>query len=215
MFKSILLLFAVVSFRCPAQLVVQMPDPVPNVAIKFSPFHLLSFYPTLQISVEKRVVGNHTVQAEIGYVMDYDKVEDERYANKRGAKLKAEYRYYLLNSTNGANVSYLSAEPYANIINFDRTASWRECYGSDCSTMFVRQMNFKVRYREQGISLKAGRMLFIERLFFDLNAGVTLRFVDYKKPAIVQEDGEWSWINEDKRRAFAPVIGVRLGYRIR
>lgn len=193
---------------------------LPTHVIKFSPQHLINIYPTFQIAYEYRIKNNFAVQLDVGYAIDYI-YNDPEFQDKRGVKLKTEMRYYLPYSIKSRFAQYLSAEPYANIINFDREELQTECFDNDCTILYTRQYNYKVKYREHGISFKYGIHKYGRRVTLDVNAGLMLRFVDYIKPDMARGFNEletFGWLdlpNEDKRTVINPIIGGRIGYRIK
>ncbi len=191
---------------------------LPRHVIKVSPLHLINFYPSVQIAYERHIKNNISLQLDVGYVFHTN--YNLKFQNTRGTKLKTEIRYYLNGMVTRAYANYLSAEPYANIINFDREISQTECFDLDCTIQYWRWYNFKVRYREQGLSFKYGYYRYRGKIIMDLNFGLMLRNVDYKKPEIprgVDQPDEWQWFEipkEDKRITIGPVAGIRFGYRI-
>lgn len=187
--------------------------------VKLSPFHVLNFYPTLQFAYELQWHPRFSLQADIGYVLNFNNV-NERFINKRGVKLKTEFRYYL-DYNSRELLHYFAAEPYQNIINFDRRETQTECFDIECMIIYSKQYFYKVRYRESGFSLKYGIMRERKRIVFDINFGLTLRFVNYKKPDIPRGFNEFDnvgWFsipNERKRVTVGPALGLRMGYRIK
>lgn len=195
---------------------------VPVHAIKVSPLHLLNFYPTIEVSYEKKIFRRFTLQAEGGYVLNYPDSADELYQDKRGVKLKLEGRYYLGALTEREKIYYVAIEPYANVIDFDRLGAVEECFDLECNHPYTRQISFKVKYREKGASLKAGMVWYVGSGFLlDVSAGFTLRDIIYEEPPLPDEVGyerEWALIripNEDDRVTAAPYLGFRFGYRLK
>jgi hypothetical protein len=183
--------------------------------VKWSPFHLINFYPSLQLAFELQLNNRHSIQLDAGFVLDAEE-NNHRYKNKRGVKLKSEWRYYIEDNTQGHS-TYLSLEPYTNLINFDRIESKVECFDVDCTILYTREYNYMVRYRETGISFKFGNQFQSGKFFFDFNFGLTLRDINYKKPTIPIGFNEppprgWVFRNEDKRVTFGPALGIRAGY---
>lgn len=194
---------------------------VPGSAIKVSPLHLINFYPTIEISFEQRIFPRLTLQAEGGYVLDYND-EEESFQNRRGMKLKLEGRFYLGRLRNEENIHYVSVESYMNRVDFDRYGIVEECFDEGCNHPYVRRFPYKMEYRERGISLKTGVIWYVSpRFFVDGNAGLTLRNIDYNKPPLPARVGhkdDWSLIkipNETDRLAVSPNMGMRMGYRFR
>jgi hypothetical protein len=196
---------------------------VPRHAVKISPLHLINFYPTLELSYERQIAKQITLQFEVGYLLDYGSDLYSDFQNKRGVKLKLEGRYYFWGRTDRRKLYYLSVEPYMNAVNFDRQDSRRECFDLECNHIYMREYFYKMEYREQGVSVKLGllRYMFGSNFIFDLNSGFTLRVIRYKEPGnLVGEFGEGDWTfldipNETDRVTISPNLGVRLGYRIR
>lgn len=206
-------------FHCHAQDSLNIDKLVPGSAVKFSPLHLLNFYPTVEVSYEHKLFQRVTLQAEVGYVLDYH--YETEFDDKRGVKLKLEPRYYFWGRTDREKIYYASAEPYFYVINFDRTDSREECFDMECTSRFRRTYQYKVKYRENGITLKAGYIRYYSRFFLDFNSGLTLRNIRYYKPDLSGADfdeGPLMFIkipNEENRITIAPHLCVRLGYRLK
>lgn len=194
---------------------------LPRHTIKFGPLHLLNFYSTVQVAYEYRFRKNHSAQFDIGYVFD-SRVENVRFKDRRGVKIKLDYRYYFPGLISTTEAYYLAAEAYTNLIDFDRETTQTECFDIDCMNQYQRTYFFKVKYREKGFVLRYGANYFIDKFVLDFNVGLVLRMVDYQKPDIVDGidtfDGgsfDFDLINEDKRTVLRPTATVRIGYRIK
>ncbi len=198
---------------------------VPSHAFKFSPFHLINFYPTLEFSYEKKLTKVFTAQVEYGYILDYPGNNDESYKDKRGYKMKVELRRYFAPVVYRNLVFYGAAEFYWNDVDFDRLFSQQECFGLDCDHAIIRYSYYPVRYNEQGFSLKFGLVkYFFTNFFMDVNSGWSMRFIDYDAfmpngvPAFPEGDVEdfmFDIPNEEDRVVPSPVLGIRIGYRFR
>lgn len=193
---------------------------IPHHTIKFSPNHLINFYPTLQLAYEARLANRVSVQVEGGYVLNYPMNEDTDYRNKRGAKTKLEFHYYVLPSERANLIYYGALEFYWNAVNFDRKNTQQECYDADCNHLYNRQFYYTVKYREPGFGLKLGFAKYIGRFMIDVNSGWIVRFIDYMDLyADANNTNNMGWtffiVNEEDRVTASPVIGFRLGYRIR
>ena len=193
---------------------------VPHTAVKVSPLHLLNFYPTIELSLEQRILPRFTTQVEAGYVLDYNANIHRDFQDKRGVKLKLEGRYYFGSVSDPNKIYYGAIEAYTNLINFDRYASGTECFDLECEHLYRREYDYKVSYREYGLSFKAGVLRYFgSSIFMDLNGGITLRNVRYNEPArprAFAENDEFSFFqipNENDRVAFSPNLGLRFGYR--
>lgn len=196
---------------------------VPEHAIKFSPLHLINFYPTIEVSYERKIAKRITLQFEVGYLLDYGSDLYSDFHNKRGVKLKLEGRHYFWGRIDRRKLYYVSVEPYMNIVNFDREDMRQECFDLECNHIYTRQYFYTMEYREQGVSVKLGllRYMFRSNFMFDLNSGFTLRVVRYKEPANLVGgfgDDDWTFLNipnETDRVTISPNLGIRLGYRFR
>jgi hypothetical protein len=189
---------------------------VPTSVIKFSPLHLINFYPTVELSYEQRVASRVTIQVEGGYVFDNNDGFGD-FDNKRGFKAKLEPRYYLLYSDKHPMNVYISAEVYLNRIDFDRNGTVTECLDGNCDFEIARETTYVVRYRERGGTVKCGWMKHFGRFLLDFNAGWTVRVVRYHGSQD-QYDDDYSWFdipNERNRTAFSPNVGLRMGFRIK
>lgn len=190
---------------------------VPRQAVKISPFHLVSFYPTFQLAYEMRVANRFTVQVEGGVVLDYPLVDDENFQDKRGAKAKLELHYYVLPSARAKLIYYLAFELYLNAVNFDRSQVQEECYDLECNHRYTRKFKYKVTYREPGFGIKAGFVkYFSRRVFIDINSGWGVRFIDYADPFNNGAEVSFGWLppipNEADRVVLSPIVGIRFGY---
>jgi hypothetical protein len=193
---------------------------VPQQAIKFSPNHLVNFYPTLEFSFEQKIARQETVQLEAGYVLNYSNDTNEDFQNKRGVKLKLEGRHYFFGRTDRQKIYYLAGEIYANIINFDRSRRIRECFDVECEHEFIREATYKMEYREKGFTMKVGLLRYAGNFLFDFSTGWTVRDIEYREPPGIPRDFEEDWTfleipNEDDRIAFSPNFGIRVGYRLK
>lgn len=194
---------------------------VPQQAVKFSPLHLINFYPTVELSFEQKIATQATLQLEGGYVLDYSNDTNEDFMNKRGAKVKLEGRYYFFGRQDKRKIYYLAGELYANVINFDRRSRRDECFDVNCDHMFIRYEDAKMAYREKGFTIKAGLVKYLgKRFFFDFSSGWTVRDIEYRELTnfLGEENEDWTFfelVNENDRIAFSPNVGARIGYRLR
>src|SRR5688572_12878470 len=95
--KLLLILTFVLSVNCVrAQDESESGNVVPVHAVKFSPFHLINLYPTIQCAYEFRVSKKWTLQLDGGLALNTHFSEDQNkeITNKKGYKLKLEPRYY-------------------------------------------------------------------------------------------------------------------------
>jgi hypothetical protein len=193
---------------------------LPKQVIKLGPLHPLNFYPTLQLAYEYRLTRNFTLQADFGYVLTFLHSYNPEFQDKRGVKLKLEARYYLPALIKPRSAHYLSVQPYATSINFDRETQRTECFDLDCTIQFTRWYNYEVKYREQGLAFQYGIHLYGRRITLDVSMGLMLRHVEYKEPPLprgINEFDEWSWFripNEDNRTVIGPTGAIWLGYKL-
>lgn len=192
---------------------------VPDIAVRFSPAHLINFYPTVQFAFERRIGKKLTAQIDLGYVFQ-NKLETDDFGNMEGYKVKVEPRYYIIGGgKNRKRILYGALELYRNSVNFDRKDWRQECMDPECNIQYTRRYHYAVTYRENGFSLKCGIMRYIHNFFIDVNSGWGIRFIDYDHPALTPEffaDALFLDIpNETDRVALTPVLGIRLGYRFR
>lgn len=194
---------------------------VASHAVKISPFHLASFYPTIQLAYEIKVAKRFSIQLEGGYVLNYKVNEDPAYQDKRGVKAKLELHYYMLPSERAKLIYYGALEIYWNVVDFNRLTSQQECFDIECNHVFTRQYTYKVMYREPGVGLKVGFMKYFSDFFMDINSGWALRFITYTDsswPTAFAEEGNGSGMfpipNEEDRITLSPIFGIRFGYRL-
>jgi hypothetical protein len=225
-FVSFPVLFVFSSYAQSRYDTLSLDKEAPTLAVKISPLHLFSFYPTAQVAFEHRIYKNITLQYDLGYVLDYKQYYTEQYFNKRGYKVKFETRYFF--SFIDYNHSYLAAGVFYNRVDFDRANVFGiGCTSGDCD--YFEYKTFIVQYREKGLSLKYGVMFYLDppkRFFMDFNAGLSLRDIAYGhvgKPegSDVLDYGNDTNNNvlfqpsEEDRFAYGLVLGYRLGYRFR
>ena len=198
---------------------------IPNHAIKISPLHLIGFYSTVQLGYEVKVARRISMQLDAGYVINHRSAYRSDFQDKRGTKLKLEGRYFLDPRWHSGSINYVSVEPYTTIINFDRETAQVECFDLDCQVLYSKRYLYKMKYRESGFSIKYGFLIKSSGNFlFDFNFGWTLRFVRYIKPDLGTPGtfiaGRtdiffFNFPNEQNRIVPTPVVGLRVGYRIR
>ncbi|NBW34209.1 MAG: DUF3575 domain-containing protein [Cytophagia bacterium] len=191
----------------------------PKHAIKWSPIHLLGFYPTLQLAYEASVGKKLSVQGDVGYVINYEGGTNTEYMNKRGVKLKAELRYYFESLPGSQDGFYASIEPYITSINFDRSTTTSECFDPNCQNMYLKYFTYKVEYRETGFSGKGGYVIYFDNdILLDISIGWSWRVVNYDHPDNVRPTTSgfnFFGPNEQDRIVFSPLVGVRVGYRLK
>jgi hypothetical protein len=188
----------------------------PSQVIKFSPLHLMNFYPTIELSYEHRLADRFTLQGEFGYVLDYGSNTSADFQDKRGFKAKVEPRYYLAYSESHMYF-YTSGELYLNRINFDRETYVNGCIDQWCEFRFVQRTEYEMKYREHGASLKLGWIIYFHRFLLDLNSGWTVRVVSYSGQQQTFDDMIEVFDfgpDETDRTQLSPNLGIRLGYRL-
>jgi hypothetical protein len=194
---------------------------VPRHAVKISPFHLFGFYPTIQVAYEFKVGNRASIQLEGGYVLNYQVNQSLQYQDKRGAKGKLEFHYYSLPSLRAKLIYYVAGEVYYNAVDFDRLTTEQECFDIECNHVFTRQFKYKVMYREPGIGLKVGFIKYFGDFFMDVNSGWAVRFITYTDTFsgndFVNDNVSWFFAipNEEDRTILSPIVGLRMGYRLR
>lgn len=195
---------------------------IPQRALKYSPLHMVNFYPSVQFALEYKVLNRFSAQTDLGYVYDGGYF-NERFQNKRGMKVRQEFRWYYDLYHKSSQAYYYAAELYLNIIDFNRAEIRVECFDLDCNSLYERSYYYLVRNWERGFSLKNGFIKYLNKEFFlDFNFGLTLRFIRYIKPDLPRafiEPDEWGWfgntLREDDRIGLLPAFNLRLGYRFK
>lgn len=192
----------------------------PAHALKWSPVHILGFYPSLQIAYEMGLSKRLSVQTDIGYVINFENGNNTEYMNKRGVKLKTELRYYFESMAGGQDGFYASIEPHMTSINFDRSVTTNECFDPNCQSRYLKYYRYKVEYRETGLSAKGGYIIYFdENILLDLTIGWSWRSIDYNQPDNVPApfSGGFDFFgpNEEDRIVLSPLFGARIGYRFR
>lgn len=196
----------------------------PTLAVKWSPVHLMYFYPSVQIALEHRIYKDLSIQYDLGYVIGYSYNDSEEYSNRRGLRFIGELRYYVPHPPKVP--FYVAAEYYYNKINFDRSeVAGYDCGDGDCS--YFEYIQYKVENRHEGVGLKFGLLLYPgwnknKSVFFDLNAGAAFRNITYENIGKPSGDNIEFFDNDDST-PFSPseqngtrirlIIGIRIGYR--
>jgi hypothetical protein len=181
-------------------------------AFKVNVLQMVSFYPTIPLAYEVRIAPQHSLQFEAGYVFSVE--GSEMYANKRGAKLRTGWRWYVSNLTRSKSThDYFMLEPYANIIDFDRQTNTVDCSTGNC----VERTYYRtIKNRESGVGLKWGHIGYGKHVVYDVNVGVRLRNVRYDDNEPADNDitiFSLPQINENDRLALGFVVGFSLGWR--
>lgn len=205
--------------RCVAQDSVRLVEGsriLPKHTVKFSPMHLLSFYPTVQVAYEMKISPIWTLQLDGGIIVDPG--YHERFRDMRGYKIKAEPRRYFSFNESRRLSFYTGFELYRNNVTFGRTADQVECFDPECVNRYRRTYSFRMTYREHGLAFKPGLIKYLGSFLLDVNTGFAIRVIEYNAPAYIQDsDKAVNWYDvprEKDRTAFAPVFNFRIGYSL-
>lgn len=200
------------------------PAIAPAWAFKWSPLHLLNYYPTAQFAVERRLAPNYSVVIDGGFVIkNLGDNENESAFDKNGYKLKFEPRYYFFSPGSHVMNFFLAPEFYVNHVDYKRSAT----YGKNCDEFgqcdYFQLETYRMNYREKGLNFKVGvSHIFSTRLMLEYWLGVAYRDIAYKQ--IDFPDGtpfltESAWIEweptEESRTIIRPTMSFRVGYAIR
>jgi hypothetical protein len=197
----------------------------PRLAVKWSPLHLIYFYPSIQVGIEHKLFQNITLQYDLGLVVDFGVTSNDDFTNSHGFRGIGELRYYIPSPPKIP--FYIAGEFYYSNIRFDRSnVIGYDCFDGDC--LYYEQIDYSVNHDHQGVGLKYGILLFPgwnrnRSFFFDLNIGIAYRSISYNDPGkpiapniIYFEDEGDDFLSfrpdEENRREFRPVLGFRLGY---
>lgn len=197
----------------------------PKLAVKWSPLHMIYFYPSFQVALEHKLTQHINVQYDLGWILNYPSSGTEEFSNKGGYRGIVEVRYYFPSPPKIP--FYLAGEYYYSRVTFDRS----EVIGYNCDSGncdYFQYTTYKVVHHNQGAGMKFGLLLFPgwnknRSFFFDLNAGVAYRSILYTDVGKPNTPGSRSFSN-DSDDLFAPteqdhgefrlIVGFRLGYRI-
>lgn len=195
----------------------------PRFAIKWSPSHLIHFYPSIQVGVEHKLFQNITLQYDLGAVVDLGTMSNDDFINRRGFRGIGELRYYLPSPRKIP--LYIAGEFYYSDIKFDRSdVIGYNCWTEDC--LYYEYITYRVKHHHEGVGVKYGIILFPgwnrnRSFFFDLNLGIAYRSITYKHTGKPVDSDIKYFEDEDKHifrpkenigRHFRPVVGLRLGY---
>lgn len=191
-----------------------------RLAVKWSPLHLAGYYPTVQLSVEHRLIDLFSLQWDAGYVINADPPDPKDGFDKKGFKAKLDVRYYL---PFGGNALFLAPEIYYNYVDFKKSGTFGvECDDPEGGCDYFRFYTYAVRYREPGLNLKAGLFhRFGKRICIEYHVGLAQRFIRYKslgKPAesSYEERYETDLFGEQRSmNTLFPSTGFRVGYIFR
>jgi len=197
----------------------------PKLAVKWSPLHLIYFYPSFQVALEHKLTQHVNLQYDLGWILNYPSSDDESFRNKAGFRGIVEARYYLPSPRKIP--FYLAAEYYYSRVTFERSeVIGYGCESGDCD--YFQYTTYQVIHHNQGAGMKFGLLLFPgwnrnKSFFFDINVGAAYRDITYSQPNLLTVPFSRSFGN-DSNDVFAPseknhgemrpVVGVRLGYRI-
>jgi hypothetical protein len=196
----------------------------PRLALKWSPFHLVYFYPSWQFSIEYNLIKNLNIQFDAGWVVhSYQNLPE--YEDKHGYRAAVELRYYLPSPR--MLPLYVATEFYYHRISFNRSETVGfNCAGGTCD--YFQSVTYPVNCEELGPGLKFGLLLYPgwrrnKSFYFDFNAGFAYRNINYASPARPSGDGVEYFTNTQRWFQFSPnekitertrfVLGVRFCYR--
>ena len=198
----------------------------PRLAVKWSPIHLINFYPSIQIGLEHKLFRNITMQYELGAIIDMGVMSNDDFIDQRGFRAIGEVRYYLPSPPKIP--FYIAGEYYYGDIRFDRSdVIGYNCQGGEC--LYFEYITHRVNHRHQGVGLKYGILLFPgwnknRKFFFDLNVGAAYRSIRYNYPELPdgnditrfeqKSDDHIFRPEENKGRHVRPVVGLRMSYVI-
>jgi hypothetical protein len=211
------------AFPAVAQLSYRVEQP--KLAIKWSPLHMLYFYPSFQVALEHKLTRQINLQYDLGWILNYPSSGTEDYSNKAGYRAIAELRYYL---PSPAKIPfYIAGEYYYSRVTFNRS----EVIGYDCvsgNCDYFQYATYEVVHHNQGVGIKYGLLLFPgwsrnRSFFFDVNVGAAYRSIFYADVGKPASQGVQSFSNnhdnifaptEKDHGEFRLIVGVRLGYKI-
>jgi hypothetical protein len=196
----------------------------PALAIKWSPLHLIYFYPSVQVAIEHRLFKNLNVQYDLGLIVDYPQSDSEDFSDKHGYRVIGELRYYVPSPPKVP--FYVATELYHSKIAFTRSqVVGYGCETGDCD--YFQYVDYDIETINRGIGIKFGVLLYPgwnknRSFFFDINAGGAFRDITYKDIGRPNDGPGEVFYDNDNDRLFAPseqsrtqirfVLGVRLGY---
>lgn len=179
-------------------------------SLKMNVLQIVSFYPTIPLQYEVRLAPSHSLQFEGGYVFSVE--GSEMYANKRGSKWRAAWRWYMPYGSRSADAAdYFALEPYLNNVDFDRLTSVSDCSSGNCvETQYYRV----IRYRESGAALKFGHVIYGKFLMVDLTVGLRIRNIRYDNDLPNNNITLFRIpsINENDRLTGGFVLGLSFGW---
>jgi hypothetical protein len=194
--------------------IAQASKLIPRHTIKFSPMHLLNFYPTVQLAYEVKASTFLTFQFDGGVIID-NGFDDEEIQDKKGFKVKVEPHYYFAFSERRSLAFYQALELYWNNVHFYTTTEQTECFDAECQHQFRRTYFYKMNYREYGAAIKIGLVKHFRPFLFDVNAGFGMRIIDYEAPSYIKGrlDSDFFDVPRIEDRVTpTPIINFRLGY---
>lgn len=195
----------------------------PRIAVKWSPSHLIYFYPSIQVATEIKIINNWSIQYDLGIVLEPPLSDNEDYMRRRGYRGIAELRYYIPSPPKIP--FYVAAEYYSSAVRFNRSSViGYDCGGEEC--VYYEYVTYNMRHKNEGIGLKYGILLFPgwnrnRTFFFDCNVGLAYRSISYHSTNMPEGNSITSFKNDEfilfrpsekDRREFRPVVGLRIGY---
>jgi hypothetical protein len=193
---------------------------LPRHVLKFSPFHLLNFYPTVQLAYERHIYKEWTLQFDAGIAVSSNLggFENEDLKNKKGYKLKIEPHYNFFIDKSSDFLLYGATEFYFNHIRFDHSNTQTECFDESCIDRYERTYRYRATYEESGVALKIGIVRYVGRFLLDTNVGIGIRSINYTLPSYIKlqerRDLGLDIPRIEDRVAFTPIFNLRFGYKI-
>lgn len=156
---------------------------IPVLSVKWSPFHLINTFPTVQIDAEVRIRDRMTVQVGGSPVVRLSDA-DHRYNldKKRGYKLKSEVRYYFLPTRQEDKMLvYVSLSFDYNRLKNDKTVIFEyDCNGRGCQ--YRQQTEIEERRIIYSLTHRIGLQTYLSpRFLLDINAGWGVRWGNYSR----------------------------------
>ncbi|MCC5930472.1 MAG: hypothetical protein JJU28_14590 [Cyclobacteriaceae bacterium] len=193
--------------------------------IRWSYLHIYNLFPTLQMQYERHLVGDNTINFDIGMVMNYNNYEGiQSIQQQRGTKLRLSVRHYLdiKEKRSGDAMFYLAPEILFNALSRESGRFFQYTLGS--GEQYFRYHDYTKLYRESALGLRVGRQrIYRSGITLDINAGLAYwmlrtRYKNFPQGAdsdFVQEDNIlWLEVPRRGQNRFTvmPLLGFNLGY---
>ena len=184
----------------------------PSIPIlKFSPLSLMDPVSSIQFALEHQIGRRQSLQHEVGYITDI--MHDEK--NRKGIRLRNEYRYYLEPDESGYGGLYLGPEILFIYYNYFQSGTFGRSCDNPEGCQYFQRMEIKTNKQVWAITPKVGYQFVVERFVLDLYAGLGYRYVRVKQEGDPgnEIDQRYDFFNVNKQEGSYNLPNVSMGMK--